>query len=109
MSYNVSAEKLMLTAEPSLQPPSNLTFKITRLNLVFMLSIAAQSVIGPRFVLTLCCWKPRVLYIVAEVGFSTSDLITMWLEKVFLNETVVRALKEWITKIFLKYLTQTSR
>lgn len=102
MSYGVSAEKLTLTAEPSLQPPSNPAFTITRLNLVFMVSIAAQSVIGPRFVLTSCYWKPRVLCSVAEVGFSTSDLISMWLEKVFLNETVVRALKEWITKIFLK-------
>lgn len=64
---------MVLTAELSSQPLSNS-------NLVFIGSITAQSVVIPRFLLTVSL-ETSVVHIAAEVGFSS--IISMWLGKIF--------------------------
>lgn len=68
---STAEQHVLFTAEPSFLPS----------NLVFIVSITAQSVVTPRFVLTLYCWETSIVHIAAE----GSCLSTMWLGKFFFS------------------------
>lgn len=68
---STAEQHVLFTAELSFLPS----------NLVFIISITAQSVVTPRFVLTLYCWETSIVHIAAEGSLST-----MWLGNFFFHK-----------------------